>query len=928
MPIVLVPPQVAISKQTGETIRGGTGKVYADTDYNLTSELTCYTDATGGTPTQPQSSSEAIIPEFWVNLPESAAGVFWVAAGVRVWLASRDTYRGRPGSDGSDGKTAYQYAVEGGYQGSEADFRVEQREVGEAATNAAASAAEAQAAREAAEAALGRVDAPTDTVVADLVDRGTSSTQASLNARYASKEVATSAAAGLMAAADKAKLDAATFSNVANALVSRSASGQIQVATPTQANSAATKGYVDLLAVTQDLPTGVDLDTYQADGFYRQVSSASAAAGSNYPVPNAGLLVVRNLTSMTFQEYEVNVGSAVNKGRRFWRSRFGGSWGPWQEVADTATTLRTTVSRLMAGVGAGAALPPNYDIGTDGTVVALGYNAMSAMTQVKKSIAIGPHALGEGTISRDNVAIGEDALRFTQAVTPNYSQSETDGTRLVAIGGNALRFNVHGVGHVAVGRNAGQNMVGGTGLVAIGNGAHASQCPIGLSGKIENWSPAGGTATNTYNVTAIGQWSLARNTHYSATAVGASALRSQVVSAHNVAIGPNALRRIDEDAWFNGGTVYTKDITGTYSQAGNTLTINAAAHGAAVGDIVLLRLTSGGSQTFAGDYAPAEVTAVPGVNSLQVQHPTSRTASGDALLGSVVKPVSPPKSEMNTVVGTDAFPYLKSGNYNGGFGYRAGFNLGAGQSNMFLGYESGAEVTTANSDTALGVQALKGATGSTSTEATAVGYQALSKVTTGSYGVAVGYRAGYEVTTGNYTTALGYSAGRNTVSGGNMQGFNNTTCIGWDSRISADNQVQLGNSSTTTYVYGTVQNRSDLRDKADVRDTKLGLEFVKKLRPVDFRWDMRDDYLQRNAEGELVQLPKDGSKKRARYHHGLVAQEVASVAATLGVEFGGYQDHSISGGDDVLSIGYDELIAPVIKAVQQLAARVETLEGH
>lgn len=245
MPIVLVPPQVAISKQTGETIRGGTGKVYADTDYNLTSELICYTDATGGTATQPQSSSEAIIPEFWVNLPESAAGVFWVAAGVRVWLASRDTYRGRPGSDGSDGKTAYQYAVEGGYQGSEAGFRVEQREVGAAATNAAASAAEAQAAREAAEAALGRVDAPTDTVVADLVDRGTSSTQASLNARYASKDVATSSTAGLMAATDKALLDAASSSEIRpETLVLRDSNGSVATSDPILGKHAANKDYV------------------------------------------------------------------------------------------------------------------------------------------------------------------------------------------------------------------------------------------------------------------------------------------------------------------------------------------------------------------------------------------------------------------------------------------------------------------------------------------------------------------------------------------------------------------------------------------------------------------------------------------------------------------------------------------------------------
>lgn len=342
MPIVLVPPQVAISKQTGETIRGGTGKVYADTDYNLTSELTCYTDATGDTTTQPKSSSEAIIPEFWVNLPVTAAGVLWVAGGVRVWLASRETYRGRPGSDGANGKTAYQYAVEGGYQGSEADFRAEQREVGEAATNAAASAAEAQAAREAAESALGRVDAPTDTVVSDLVGRSTSSTQASLNARYATKEIATSAAAGLMAAADKAKLDAATSLPTASRVMQRDASGRAQVAEPVAASDIAPKSYVDITANTaatlvQLLPNpgGGDLNTYTATGRYRQPANAAALVGTNYPAPFAGLLTVStDNPNMVFQTYQTYGASSAN--RLYWRANYNSAWQPWQEVASVA----------------------------------------------------------------------------------------------------------------------------------------------------------------------------------------------------------------------------------------------------------------------------------------------------------------------------------------------------------------------------------------------------------------------------------------------------------------------------------------------------------------------------------------------------------------------------------------------------------------
>lgn len=73
-------------------------------------------------------------------------------------------------------------------------------------------------------------------------------------------------------------------------------------------------------------------------------------------------------------------------------------------------------------------------------------------------------------------------------------------------------------------------------------------------------------------------------------------------------------------------------------------------------------------------------------------------------------------------------------------------------------------------------------------------------------------------------------------------------------------------------------------------------------------------------------LHADGSKARTRFHHGLVAQEVAEVIARTGLDFGGYQDHTVNGGEDVRSLGYSELIAPLIKAVQELAARNDDLE--
>jgi len=74
-----------------------------------------------------------------------------------------------------------------------------------------------------------------------------------------------------------------------------------------------------------------------------------------------------------------------------------------------------------------------------------------------------------------------------------------------------------------------------------------------------------------------------------------------------------------------------------------------------------------------------------------------------------------------------------------------------------------------------------------------------------------------------------------------------------------------------------------------------------------------------------VEHSKDGSRKRSRYHHGLIAQEVKEMLDAKGIDFGGYQDHSVAGGKDVLTIGYDELVGPLIKAVQELSNQVKAL---
>jgi hypothetical protein len=284
----------------------------------------------------------------------------------------------------------------------------------------------------------------------------------------------------------------------------------------------------------------------------------------------------------------------------------------------------------------------------------------------------------------------------------------------------------------------------------------------------------------------------------------------------------------------------------------------------------------------------------------------------------------------NIGIGYSALSSMINRNNNVGIGTNALTTLQSGEGNVAVGYGAAASIRNISSVTAIGYSAL---TSANSNYHTGVGYFSLSGVTSGTSNTGIGWGTGSNITTQSNNTALGAAAMYTSA-------FSNSTCLGANTDVTGDNQVQLGDASTTTYYYA-IAARSDLRDKTDVRDTQLGLGFINALRPVDYRWDMREDYKPPMPEDttdeaamaawresvKLTNLTHDGSKKRTRFHHGLIAQEVKAVLDAQGIDFGGYQDHKVKGGDDVLSIGYDELIAPLIKAIQELTARVQELEA-
>jgi len=277
-------------------------------------------------------------------------------------------------------------------------------------------------------------------------------------------------------------------------------------------------------------------------------------------------------------------------------------------------------------------------------------------------------------------------------------------------------------------------------------------------------------------------------------------------------------------------------------------------------------------------------------------------------------------------------------------GVKVGRGVGNVPTNLVVGIQALNSNTTGDNNTSIGTNTLRDNSDGFSN--TVIGAYAMERNTTGDGNTAVGGGALYSAVLINNNTAIG----RDALNGNTL--YSNCSGLGANTVVTASNQVQLGDSATTTYVYGTVQNRSDLRDKTEVRNTVLGLDFINELRPVDYKWDMREDYktekpneLALDATDEekeaykilmdawlesvkLDNITHDGTHTRNRYHHGLIAQEVQDVIEASGVDFGGFQDHSVSGGQDVLSIGYNELIAPMIKAIQELTARINVLENN
>jgi len=285
------------------------------------------------------------------------------------------------------------------------------------------------------------------------------------------------------------------------------------------------------------------------------------------------------------------------------------------------------------------------------------------------------------------------------------------------------------------------------------------------------------------------------------------------------------------------------------------------------------------------------------------------------------------------------------GGKNTAIGYKAGQDITTGYDNVLVGNTTGENGTTgyrniglgntalfnfgsANNNVALGHGALTALFGGSTN--VAIGNTSMATTTSAEKNVSVGHNAGYGIS-GDENVAIGWSAAFNSLSGDNNIVIGNFANA---SGTAVSNEITLGNSSISVLrcQVTSITSLSDERDKKDIVDLDKGLDTVMALKPRKFVWDNRAEQVVKSCvpaevdeEGnviseEVIEYEEIVSSKKGSKDIGFIAQELQTV------------------DDDFLQLVYDEnpekleasygrLVPVLVKAIQELSAKVTALEN-
>ncbi len=363
------------------------------------------------------------------------------------------------------------------------------------------------------------------------------------------------------------------------------------------------------------------------------------------------------------------------------------------------------------------------------------------------------------------------------------------------------------------------------------------------------------------------------------TAYGYNALKSVNNGNYNTAIGAYALSE-NTDGNYNtalGVSALEKNIEGDYNTA--------------VGYKALYNNTFAQQNTAVGDHA----LFMQSYSNGNTPWNTNNIGIGNAALYNN-QPNTTDRACQNVAVGDSALFSNTTGFGNTAYGYRAAYASRTSYYNLAIGYEAMDSITTGKYNVAIGAHAL-------------------SSDTSGNYNVAIGYQTGLDsvaLVTGSYNTLIGYHATTNADTS------QNCIAIAGEGNLpfSDDNQIRFGNSVVTS-IGGQVAWTavSDKRLKENIKHNVPGLDFIMKLRPVTYKFNLEKENKAAGFKNISDRMKYYTERNSEIVHTGFIAQEVYNAAQQLGYDFDGVDKPA--NGKGFWGLRYALFTMPLINAVKE-----------
>jgi hypothetical protein len=436
------------------------------------------------------------------------------------------------------------------------------------------------------------------------------------------------------------------------------------------------------------------------------------------------------------------------------------------------------------------------------------------------------------------------------------TKAASSGANTVTIGNGAST----GSGGTAIGSNANVPGINGIGLglsstasgddsLAIGNGASAKSLEaIGIG--------RGATSTNGICIGAGANSSGGPGGGSSAIIIGLNAGKAAISGVENIGIGAYALSNLTSGSYNVAVGSYaqrfiTSGVLNTgvgYQSLQNNKTVSAQT---GFGYGTMRAVTSGGASTAVGSGALLFATSASNATAIGTNAMSNTSSALDSVAigtGAMFSSVNP--NTRNTAVGNSSLRDISGGTDNSAIGYQSGVLFSSGSNNVFVGSSSGASLSTGKNNTF------------------------------------VGYLAGSTFTSANNSACFGANA--------------------QPSLATVSNEVTIGDSAVTVVrSYGAWTFLSDARDKKDVTPFRAGLDFVSKLKPVDFVWNMRD------------------GGKVGQHDCGFIAQDLQQAQEDTGLKIPGLV-YDVN--PDHLQISPDKMLPVLVKALQEANEEIQTLK--